>query len=145
LKSNISLRDKKKLLLTQIGYLRINIFTEYLERVNFLRENEQLDQAIELMNQHAEIARIFISTQSQSAFIKHLKNLLSMQNKEPVYYLNQWRTFYETWLKQKNSPQIDEKRRMEDFQKLKMAFIELYTFSFSVENFPPLGNRRSDH
>ena len=41
LKSDIGLREKKKLLLTQIGYLRINIFTEYFERVNLLREKGQ--------------------------------------------------------------------------------------------------------
>lgn len=145
LKSNVGLREKKKLLLTQIGYLRINIFTEYFERVNLLREKGQLDQAIELMNQHAVIASIFISTKSQSPFIKRFKELLSIQRKEPMYYLRQWRTFYETWFTQKNNHQIDAKRQIEEFEKLKMAFLELYTFSFSVENFPPLGNRRSDH
>ena len=145
LKSNISLRDKKRLLLTQIGYLRIDIFTEYFERVNLLREREQLDQAVELMNQHAEIASIFISRKSQSRLVKRLKELLSIRNLEPIYYLEQWRTLYATWFKHNNSDQIDEKKRIENFEKLKMAFLEVYTFSFSVENFPPLSNRRSDH
>ena len=145
LKSNISLRDKKRLLLTQIGYLRIDIFTEYFERVNLLREREQLDQAVELMNQHAEIASIFISRKSQSRLVKRLKELLSIRNLEPIYYLEQWRTLYATWFKHNNSDQIDEKKRIENFEKLKMAFLELYTFSFSVKNFPPLSNRRSDH
>jgi hypothetical protein len=145
LKSNITQREKKKLLLTQIGYLRINIFTEYFERVNLLREKEQLDQAIELMNQHAEIASIFISKKSQSPFIKRLKKLFSIRSTEPLYYLEQWRTFHERWLKQKNSNEFDGEKRMEEFEKLKMAFLELYTFSFSIDNFPPLGNRRSDH
>ena len=146
LKSDITLKEKKHLLLTQIGYLRMNIFTEYLERVNLLREKNQLDPAVELMNKHAEIASIFISTKKQSVLIKRLKELLLIRRIEPIEYLQKWQTAYEAWYKQASSQQlIDEKKRMEEFDKLKMAFLELYTFSFSVDNFPPLRNRRSDH
>ena len=146
LKGDIKLKEKKKLLLTQIGYLRINIFTEYLERVNLLREKKQLNQAVELMNAHAEIAEIFISQKKQPAAIKRLKKLLSMRSTEPIEYLKQWRALYEAWRNQENNQQlIDEKKRIDAFDQLKMAFLELYTFSFSVDNFPPLRNRRSDH
>ena len=146
LKSDIKLKEKKKLLLTQTGYLRINIFTEYLERVNLLREKNQLNEAVELMNKHAEIARIFIPTKKQSAFTKRLKELLSMRSAEPIEYLQKWQSAYESWHKQEPSQQpLDEKKRMEEFDQIKMAFLELYTFSFSVDNFPPLRNRRSDH
>ena len=62
LKSNIKLKEKKRLLLTQMGYLRINIFQEYYERVKLSQEKNQLNEAVELMNRHAEIASIFIST-----------------------------------------------------------------------------------
>lgn len=146
LKSDIKLKEKKHLLLTQIGYLRINIFTEYLERVNLLREKNQLNEAVELMNKHAEIARIFIPTKKQSAFTKRLKELLSMRNIDPIEYLQKWQNAYEAWFKQESSQKpLDEKKRLEEFDKLKMSFLELYTFSFSVDNFPPLRNRRSDH
>jgi hypothetical protein len=146
LRSDIKLKEKRQLLLTQIGYLRINIFTEYFERVNLLREKNQLNEAAELMNKHAEIARIFIPAQKQSAFTKRLKEILAMRNVEPLEYLQKWRTAYEKWHTQESSQQpLDEKKRLEEFDKLKMAFLELYTFSFSVDNFPPLRNRRSDH
>ena len=145
LRSDIKLKEKKQLLLTQMGYLRINIFMEYFERVNLLREKNQLNQAVELMNKHAEIASIFISAKKQPALIKRLKNMLSIRNIEPIEYLQQWQTVYEAWLKQGATQQFDEKKRMEKFDALKMAFLELYTFSFSVDNFPPLRNRRSDH
>jgi hypothetical protein len=146
LKSNITLKKKKQLLLTQIGYLRINIFTEYFERVNLLREKNQLDPAVELMNKHAEVASIFISTKKQPAIIKRLKELLSMRSTEPIEYLQKWRTAYDAWYKQESSQKlIDDKKRMEKFDQLKIAFLELYTFSFSVDNFPPLRDRRSDH
>ena len=146
LKSDLSLKEKKQLLLTQIGYLRINIFTEYLERVNRLREKKQLNEAAELMDEHAEIASIFIPTKKQPVLIKRIKQLFSMRNIEPVEYLQKWRTAYKAWYGQRFSQQlIDEKKQMEEFDKLKMAFLELYTFSFSVDNFPPLRNRRSDH
>jgi len=146
LKSDLSIGEKKQLLLTQIGYLRINIFTEYFERVNLLREKKQLDPAVELMNAHAEIARIFIPTKKQSALTKRLKELLSIKSIEPIEYLEQWRTAYEEWHENNSNQQIaDEKNQLEKFDKLKMAFLELYTFSFSVDNFPPLRHRRSDH
>jgi hypothetical protein len=145
LQSNLSIREKKQLLLTQIGYLRINIFTEYFERVNLLREKNQLDQAVELMNEHAEIARIFIPAKKQSALTKRLKELLSIKNIEPLKYLEQWRKAYKEWHENTSNQQFDEKKQLEKFDKLKMAFLELYTFSFSVDNFPPLRNRRSDH
>jgi len=145
LKSDIKLKEKKQLLLTQIGYLRINIFTEYFERVNLLREKNQLDPAVELMNKHAEVASIFISTKKQPAIIKRLKELLSIRSTEPIEYLEQWRDAYGAWYKQKSSQQLDEKKQKEDFDQLKMAFLKLYTFSFSVDNFPPLRDRRSDH
>jgi hypothetical protein len=146
LRSDIKLKEKKQLLLTQMGYLRINIFMEYFERVNLLREKNQLNQAVELMNKHAEIARIFISTKKQPALIKRLKDLLSIRSIAPIEYLQQWQTVHEAWHKQESIQQpIDEKKRMGEFDKLKMAFLELYTFSFSADNFPPLRNRRSDH
>ena len=146
LKSDIKLKEKKKLLLTQIGYLRINIFTEYLERVNLLREKNQLNEAVELMNRHAETASIFISAKKQPTVVKRLKELLSLRSIEPIEYLEKWRTAYEAWFKQEPGQKlVGEEKRMEEFDQLKMAFIELYTFSFSVDNFPPLRNRRSDH
>jgi hypothetical protein len=146
LKSSITLKEKKQLLLTQIGYLRINIFTEYFERVNRLREKNQLDKAVELMNRHAEIARIFIPTKKQPAFTKRLKELFAMRSTEPIEYLQKWRTAYEAWHKKEPGQQpFDEKKRMKEFDQLKMAFLELYTFSFSLDNFPPLRDRRSDH
>jgi hypothetical protein len=146
LKSDIKLKEKKRLLLTQIGYLRINIFTEYYERVKLLREKNQLNDAVELMNRHAEIASIFISTKKQPVSIKRLKKLLSIRSIEPIEYLQKWRTAYEAWFKQKSSQQsIEEKKQMEEFDQLKMTFLELYTFSFSVDNFPPLRDKRSDH
>jgi len=146
LKGDLKLKEKKRLLLTQIGYLRINIFTEYLERVNLLREKEQLEKAVELMNRYAEIASIFISTKKQPTIIKRLKELLSKQKIEPIEYLQKWRSGYDAWFKQKPSNQtVDKKKRMEEFDQLKMLFIDLYTFSFSADNFPPLRYRRSDH
>jgi hypothetical protein len=146
LKSDIKLKEKKKLLLTQMGYLRMNIFNEYFERVNILREKNQLNKAVELMNEHAEIARIFIPTKKQPVLITQLKKLLSIRSTEPIEYLQKWQTSYEEWHKHMSTQQTtDEKEQMEEFDQIKMAFLELYTFSFSTDNFPNLRNRRSDH
>jgi len=146
LSSDIKLKEKKQRLLTQIGYLRMTIFMEYFERVNLLREKKQLNEAIEQMNKHAEIAKIFIPTKKQLTLIKWLKKLFLIRTTEPIEYLQKWQTAYEAWHKQESLQQpSDEKKRLEEFDKLKMAFLELYTFSFSANNFPPLRNRRLDH
>jgi hypothetical protein len=145
IKRDIKPKEKRILLLTQIGYLRINIFTEYLERVKALQEKKQLNQAVELMNRYAEIASIFISMKSPHGILKRLKELLTKRRIEPGEYLRRWQTSYDEWVKQNDSQQkVDEENRVEEFDRLKTLFIELYTFSFSVDNFPPLRNRRSD-
>ena len=146
MKSRIKPREKKRLLLTQIGYLRINIFTEYFERAKQWQEKNELDKAVETMNKHAEVARMFISTKNQLGLIKRVKKLLSLQSTEPVEYLQKWQTAYQAWFEQKPREQsIHDPNRTKEFNRIKMAFLELYTFSFSVDNFPPLRNRRSDH
>jgi hypothetical protein len=147
LKGNLKLNEKKRLLLTQMGYLRMNIFMEYYERVKLARSNNDLDKAVDLMNEHAEIARVFIITPKPSVWERRLKKLLSIKSIEPIEYLQKWQNLYEGWRKKNepNQPQLDDKKQLEEFDKLRMAFLELYTFSFSVENFPPLRYKRSDH
>ena len=145
LMSNTRLKEKKQLLLTQIGYLRINIFSEYLEQVNRLQENGQLHKAAELMNEHSKIASAFIDVKNRASLVKQVKKIFKSKTPEPIEYLDKWRIFYKKWSKQESSKPIDTKKQVEEFQQLKMAFIELYTFSFSVDNFPPLRYRRLDH
>jgi hypothetical protein len=148
LKSEISPRKKRQLLLTQIGYLRINIFDECYEQIK-RAQGDELDEAVKLMNKCAEtIAIPFISMKKNQSLTKRLGMLFSRKRDlEPTELIQKWKTSYEAWLKQKESPhpQRDNNKRMEEFGKLKTAFFTLYTHSFSVNNFPPLRNRRSDH
>jgi hypothetical protein len=149
LKSEIKPKKKRELLLTQIGYLRINLFAEYYEQIKQAQGSNELDKAVKLMNRFAEtVASPFFTTKKQPALIKRLKKLLSIKTPpEPAELIQKWKTVYEAWFKQKDSiyPQMDDKKRMEEFDQLKIAFFTLYTFSFSVDNFPPLRDRRSDH
>ena len=46
--------EKKYLLLTQIGYLRINLFQEHYERIQEAQESQDFDKAIHLMNQYIQ-------------------------------------------------------------------------------------------
>jgi hypothetical protein len=146
MKGHLNLKEKKKLLLTQIGYLRMNIFTEYYERVKLARQNNELDKGVEFMNEHAKIAKLFIYPKEQSHLVKRLKKMLAIKNIDPNEYLTNWKNLYQEWQqKEKISTQTDNRQRLEKFEKLRMAFLELYTFSFSADNFPPLRYRRSDH
>ncbi len=148
LKSKIKPKKKRQLLLTQIGYLRINLFGEYYEQIQHAQKNNELNKAVKLMNTYAEIATPFISTRKQPALIKRIKELLSRRRfPEPVELIQKWKTGYEAWFKQNefNHSQMDDKKRMEEFDQLKNAFFTLYTYSFSVDNFPPLRDNPSDH
>lgn len=145
----MKLKKKTQLLLTQIGYLRINLFSEYYERIQCAQRNNELDKAIKLMDECIEIIAIpFVPTKKQSAWVKRVAALFSIGNvTEPIEHVEKWEAGYEAWFKQdeQNPNHTDDKKRMEEFNQLKMDFITVYTFSFSVDNFPALRNRRSDH
>lgn len=149
LKGKDNAKAKRHVILTQIGYLRINLFAEFYERIQQAQKNGDLDKAVQLMRTYAETFAVpFISTRKESAFLKRLRGAFSAKRRlEPGEYINEWKTGYEAWFKQNGSapPRMDDKVRMEEYDRLKKTFIMLYTISFSVDDFPPLRNRRSDH
>jgi hypothetical protein len=147
LKSEIKPKKKVEVLLNQIGYLRINLFSEYYEQIKVAEKEKELDKAARLMDQCAEVIAIpFYSTKKQSEFIKRLKKWLSIQSRpESLELINNWKTEYETWFKPKEpGHSISDSKRLEEFDKLKKTFLTLYTFSFSADNFPQLRERRTD-
>ena len=145
----MKLKKKEQLLLTQIGYLRINLFSEYYERIQSSQKSNELDKAVKLMNECAEIIAIpFVPAKKQSTWVKRAAALFSKgKATEPMEHVENWKAGYEAWFeKDEQSPnKTNDKKRKEEFNQLKMAFITVYTFSFSVDNFPALRNRRSDH
>jgi len=46
-------QDKKAILLSQIGLLRINLFIEFDKRISILEQGGQLDEAVEMMSDYA--------------------------------------------------------------------------------------------
>jgi len=148
LESNEKPQKKLQLLLTQIGYLRINLFGKYYEQIQLSQKNNELERAVSMMNNYAETLAIpFISTEEPietrrfSQFLSHTNPLTS--NSEQI---RKWKNTHEEWLRQNQNVtehSIAEKR-LAQFEELKREFIALYTISFSVDDFPPLRNRRSD-
>jgi len=138
LKSKLNSRKKKQMLLTQIGYARINLFTEYYERIQQARINNELDKGVQLMNEYAETIVIpFISIKNQSATLKRIKELLLRRKQlDPMEQIQEWKTTYNAW--------FEHDKSLEEFDQLKKSLIALYTISFSVEDFPPLRNKPSE-
>lgn len=138
LKSNINPKKKKQMLLTQIGYARINLFTEYYELIQQARANNELDKGAQFMNEYAETIVIpFISTKKQSTTLNRIKEAISRKKRrDPMEQIQEWKTTYRAWLNHSKS--------VEDFDQLKKSLIALYTISFSVEDFPPLRNKPSE-
>lgn len=149
LKSKTKHKKKQQLLLTQIGYLRINIFNEYYEQIKHAQENKELVKAFKLMKKCAELVALpFFSIKKQPSLAWRLRVRISTKRKpEPAELIQKWKTVQEAWLRKNElaHPQPNDKKRLDEFNELKMAFFALYTYSFSVDNFPPLRERRSDH
>ena len=148
LESQEKRRKKKFLLLTQIGYLRINLFGKYYEQIQLAQNNNELEKAVSLMHTFAETLAIpFISTESKPSWSKKFKSLFSGKEPvDPIKQIGNWESSYDEWAKWKQSAssQTDRDARISQFEELKKEFITLYTISFSVDDFPPLRNRRSD-
>jgi len=138
LRSKAKPQYKRRLLLTQIGYVRINLFSEYYERLQHAERNKEFEDAVKLMNNYIEtIAVPFILAKRQSKFRKQLNAWFSDdENPDPLKYLREWRTSYETWLKHTGT--MSDQQREEEFAKLKTSFFTVYTLSFSAGNFPPV-------
>lgn len=138
LKRKLNSRKKKQMLLTQVGYARINLFTEYYERIQQARTNNELDKGVQLMNEYAETIVIpFISLTKQSATLNRIKEaVLGKKRRDPTEQIHEWKTTYTAWFKHDKS--------LEEFDQLKYRLIALYTISFSVEDFPPLRYKTSE-
>ncbi len=144
LQSKINAKWKVQKLNTEIGYLRCNLFSEYNERIKLAKEKNELDKAVAFMKQYAEIAIPFVSTEKQPLIKRIGRWLLRKSPPKDTDRIRNWKDGYEAWIKNReaNHPQMNNQEITEEYNKLKTAFFELYTYSFSRENFPPLRNRR---
>jgi hypothetical protein len=141
LESNISNKEKKWTILSQLGYLRINLFYEYYTRIQFSEENEKLNEAVELMNSYLTLIMPFILERLRHQLINKLASFFSRNySHEAAANLNEWKTRYYAWRKteEPTDQRTDTKSRKEEYSKLKQNFFTLYHVSFSAKNFPPV-------
>jgi hypothetical protein len=132
--------EKRYLLLTQIGYLRINLFQEHYERIQEAQESQDFDKAVHLMNQYIQtIALPYIQERLHPSLLTRLSNRFSTSTlPDAAQTLEEWQTLYETWnRKEKTEPTANQKTK-KAFDHIKNRFITLYTLSFSTKNFPPV-------
>ena len=137
---NITNARKKKLLLTEIGYLRINLFQEYYERIQIAQKTKDPDKAIQLMKTYIEtIAMPFIQERLNPSVLSRITRPFS-KDKTPnaAKVLQEWKTSYEKWTNPREMTLSNQKNRIEQFDQIKRTFITLYTISFSFGNFPPV-------
>jgi hypothetical protein len=137
LENNSDLKEKTKSLLTQIGYLRINIFYDCYARILSAEKTMEFDKVLQLMNDYVEqIALPFLLPKLKQSLLSRL----SGKSSEAALNLQKWRLSYKHWLEHKNllEQQSTVKKEMEEFNELKQIFITLYSLSFSCANFPPV-------
>ena len=138
--SDKSRADKKRVLFSQIGYLRINFFSEYYERALGAESEEDYDKAIGLMDEYIkEVATPFISKKKQSKLLNKIKKLVSVRiDPDPVETINKWNNICEMWFKTNESKSWSALDRSEKYKQAKQIFTTLYWISFSYRNFPPV-------
>ena len=131
--------ENKRLLLTQIGYLRINLFQEYYERLQIAEESKDFDKAVDLMEEYLQtIAMPFIQERLNPSILSRITNLFSTSTlPDAAQTFKEWKSTYESWNKQKENRTAVQKTN-DEFQRMKHIFFTLYTLSFSVDNFPPV-------
>jgi len=136
---------KRSLLLTQVGYLRINLFQEYFERIQVAQKDMKLDDAVKLMKDYVEtVAMQFLAWRLHPSALGRLQRYISKDsNPDAAKVLQDFNEGCEVWVKQLKLPSNNNKQELEDFNKLKKDFITLYTLSFSFENFPPVATEPS--
>ncbi len=132
--------EKRKLMLTQIGYLRINLFQEYYERIQAAQERKDLNKAIQLMQRYIQtIALPFIQERLHPSFLTRISNLFSVGTlPDATQTLREWQTRYRKWDEQRETESVADQIAPEEFERMKKTFITLYTLSFSPSNFPPV-------
>jgi hypothetical protein len=132
---------KRKLLLTEVGYLRINLFQEYYERIQSAQKNGDPKKAVQLMEVYLEtVAMPFIQERLHPSILNKISRLFST-DKVPnaTKTLEEWKNRFAAWTKQK-TPLADETSQLKQYEELKRTFITLYTISFSFNNFPPVAS-----
>jgi hypothetical protein len=126
--------------LTQIGYLRINLFQECYEQIQAAQESQDFEKAVQLMNEYIQtIAMPFIKQRLHPSLLTRISNLFQTSTlPDTAQTLNEWQTRLETWNTQQKIQKTTNQKKTEEFDQLKKTFITLYTLSFSLRNFPPL-------
>jgi vacuolar-type H+-ATPase subunit D/Vma8 len=141
LESKIGKRTKIRVLLTQIGFLRINIFNECYKRIQLAETNQKFDEAIKIMNDYVDtVAMQFIQERLHPSLTNRIINSLSKSKiPDATKTLDEWKRLIATWSEDKFTPiDKDKDKKDREYPKMKELFITLDMLSFSFDNFPPL-------
>jgi hypothetical protein len=139
LESKIGRREKIRILLTQIGFLRIDIFNECYKRIQLAETKKEFDEAVKIMNGYIEpVAMRFLQERLHPSLIDRIINSFSNSKlPDAAKTLEEWRSSLSTWSEDKSKP-LDQEKKIEKYTKIKEIFITLDMLSFSFDNFPPL-------
>jgi hypothetical protein len=135
LKNELSLKEKKRLLLSQVGYLRINLFYEYYARIQVVEKDTEFAEALKLMDEYIKtIAMPFLVPRMQQSWLyRHIGNL-----PETTVNVDRWQRGYKKWFEMDSRSVDGEKEETKEFSALKEIFVTLYSLSFTYDNFPPV-------
>lgn len=140
LKSNAPELAKKKLILSEMVKLRINLYDAYLDQIQLCHKGKDDAKAVKLMNDYVETVAIpFMLPLRQLSLFGRLKKWLSRdKTPTPSELIEKWRTEYKQWFHQKSSTYHDfyERERIKEVNHLQSTFNLLYAYSFSKDNNP---------
>jgi len=139
LKSNISKKDMKNILLAEIGLIRINLFETMSDDIQSHEKNNQLDHNVEIMKTYlVDIAIPFISEGKSSSLIRHFISLFSTNTLDlPLNHIKEWERNYKSWKNIQTDGVLPQDKNTLYLELVK-DYQLLYALSFSNENFPPM-------
>lgn len=139
LESKIGKREKIRILLTQIGFLRINIFNECYKEIQLAETKNEFDKAVKIMNDYIEpVAMRFIQERLHPSLTDRIIELFSKSKlPDTGKTLGEWKRSLFTW-SEDASMRFDQQKKTKEYARIKEIFITLDMLSFSFDNFPPL-------
>jgi len=136
LSSDLSIEEIKKIILHEIGILRINIFSAHHYYLDIYEKQDNYEDALTLMDEYVHIAKPYLIDKGKPSLINQIKDLLSIERElEPFEYIQKWKSEYQSWMTLSLSNPIMRKNK---YNNIKNIYKLIYAISFSSDNFPSL-------
>ena len=118
------------------------MYSAYNYKIIEYENNEQLNDAINLMNQYVKrIAIPLVGEISGPSIMDHIKDFLSIRRlKTSEEYIQEWQSYHASWPNIDWNNPLNQLNKDKMYGEVKIIYNMLYALSFSKDNFPDMPN-----